>query len=277
MITIFTPTYNRAYILPKLYESLVLQSDKNFEWLIVDDGSTDDTNKLVDSWIGENKIKINYLKTKNRGKSSAINTGVENAEGNLFFIVDSDDFLTNDAVEKILNDEKTLKSQNQKFSFFVAGFCYKKRNYRTGSIISSFVCETSVRFASSLELAYEYNASGDKAEIFYTDVLKKFPFPEIPYNKFVPEALVWYRIAGAGYKFFVSDDAIYMCDYIEDGYTKNFKNNLKKNFRGFALFYKECLFYKEIPFTVKLKFFIRYVQCLIYQFFSLTFWRKKNG
>lgn len=261
MLTIFTPTYNRAYILPKLYESLTRQTAKSFEWLIVDDGSSDNTKEIVDKWIKQKKVKINYIKIENGGKSNAINVGVENAKGDLFFIVDSDDFLTDDAVKTIAETEKSFsKEQN----FKIAGHCYKRSNYRTNTAITSF-SGIVPEFADSLELAFKYGASADKAEIFYTDVLKNFPFPKIEKNKFIPEALVWYRIAKAGYKFKVCDKAIYMCDYIEDGYSQNFKSNLKKNCRGFKLFYKECLFYKEIPLITRAKYFIRYLQCKLYE------------
>lgn len=261
VLTVFTPTYNRAYILPKLYESLCNQSCKDFEWLIVDDGSTDETSELLKNWQTENRIAINAIHRENGGKSTAINLGVKNAKGNLFFIVDSDDFLSADAVEKVLTNEK--KSLCEDISFSVAGYCYRKRNYRTGAIISSSDMDLP-ESASSLELAFKYKMSGDKAEVFYTDILKNFPFPNLPNNKFVPEALIWYRIANAGYKLILKEDAIYQCDYIADGYTQNFMSNLKKNYNGFALFYKECLFYKEIPFFVKAKYLIRLCQCKFY-------------
>lgn len=261
MLTIFTPTYNRAYILPKLYDSLKNQTDKNFEWLIVDDGSTDNTKSLVEEWVLEKEIQIKYIKIENGGKSNAINIGVEHATGELFFIVDSDDFLTADAIEVI---EKTENSYSKEQTFFIAGHCYKRSNYRTNSAITSFNGKVP-EFADSLELAFKYGASSDKAEVFYTAVLKKFQFPKIENNKFIPEALVWYRIAKAGYKFKVCDEAIYMCDYIEDGYTQNFKSNLKKNCKGFALFYKECLSYSEIPLKIKIKYLIRLLQCKLYE------------
>lgn len=270
MITVFTPTYNRAYILPKLYESLCAQTDKDFEWLVVDDGSTDGTSLLLEKWKKEQKILMNIIKRENGGKSTAINLGVKNAKGNLFFIVDSDDFLTNDAISTILNDEKIF-SEN-KIAFSVAGFCYRRRNYRTGAVIASSDVPLP-NAATSLELAFKYYQSGDKAEVFYTDVLRKFPFPEISGNKFVPEALVWYRIAKSGYKLIVKDKAIYNCDYISDGYTKNFKSNFRKNCKGFALFYKECLSYKEIPLAVKIKYLIRFFQC---EFYSLRNKRSKE-
>lgn len=263
MITVFTPTYNRAYILPKLYESLCNQTSKDFEWLVVDDGSTDDTSKLLVKWKNEKKIQIRIISRENGGKSTAINMGVQNACGELFFIVDSDDFLTDDAIEIILRDKKNISFK--RFPSSIAGFCYRKSNYRTNTIIASSgiaVPET----ASSLELAFKYHQTGDKAEVFYTDILKQFSFPDIPGNKFVPEALIWYRIANTGYKLIVKENAIYNCDYIADGYTKNFKQNLKKNSQGFALFYKECLSYKEIPFFTKCKYLIRFFQCKLFFF-----------
>lgn len=261
MITIFTPTYNRAYILPKLYESLCNQTSKDFEWLVVDDGSTDETSELLKNWQTENKISINAIYRENGGKSTAINLGVQNAKGNLFFIVDSDDFLSVNAVETILTDEKNFVEK--KIAFSVAGYCYRRRNYRTGTVIASSD-KSLPQAASSLELSFKYRMTGDKAEVFYTDVLKQFPFPDLPNNKFVPEALVWYRIANAGYKLILKDEAIYQCDYIADGYTQNFMSNLRKNCSGFALFYKECLFYKEIPAFVKAKYLIRLCQCKFY-------------
>ena len=106
MITVFTPTYNRAYILPKLYESLCNQTCKDFEWLVVDDGSTDETPALLQKWQAEKKIAMNIISRKNGGKSTAINLGIQNANGNLFFIVDSDDFLTDNAIEVISAAEK---------------------------------------------------------------------------------------------------------------------------------------------------------------------------
>ncbi|WP_022932670.1 glycosyltransferase family A protein [Treponema bryantii] len=262
MITVFTPTYNRAYTLQKLYESLCNQICKDFEWLVVDDGSTDETSTLFEKWKTENKIRINVLYRTNGGKSTAINLGVQNAKGNLFFIVDSDDFLTVDAVEKLVSAERKKKIQN--YSFPVAGFCYRRKNYRTGELIG-FSRKTLPTTASSLELSFKYGFVGDKAEVFYTDILRQFPFPDIPNNKFVPEALVWYHIAANGYKLIIIDEAIYQCDYIADGYTKNFKSNLKKNCRGFALFYKECLKYQEIPLFIKVKYLVRFLQCKLYE------------
>ena len=101
MITVFTPTYNRAYSLPNLYDSLCKQSFVDFEWLLIDDGSTDNTQELIKQWELERKIKIRYLFQPNSGKHVAINKGVKEAEGEIFFIVDSDDYIISDGLKKI--------------------------------------------------------------------------------------------------------------------------------------------------------------------------------
>ncbi|MFT0647270.1 glycosyltransferase family A protein [Bacteroides thetaiotaomicron] len=102
MVTVFTPTYNRAYILNDLYQSLCRQTCRKFEWLIVDDGSTDNTEGLVASWLDEGKMSLRYIKQPNGGKHRAINKGIQEANGDLFFIVDSDDYLAKNAIERIL-------------------------------------------------------------------------------------------------------------------------------------------------------------------------------
>ena len=102
-ITVFTPTYNRAYIIENLYRSLQRQTVKDFEWLVIDDGSTDNTQELFDKWISEeNAFPIRYYKQRNGGKCRAINRALDLAQGELFFTVDSDDYLTKDALEKVM-------------------------------------------------------------------------------------------------------------------------------------------------------------------------------
>lgn len=100
MLTIFTPTYNRAHLLPNLYQSLLNQKRVDFEWLIVDDGSTDGTEELVNQWIEEAVLTIRYFRKENSGKHTAINKGVQLAKGELFLIVDSDDVLAENALKK---------------------------------------------------------------------------------------------------------------------------------------------------------------------------------
>lgn len=264
MVTIFTPAYNRAYILSKLYDSLISQTNKDFEWVVVDDGSTDNTEELVNNWIKTKALKnITYVKTENQGKTTAINVGLKYAHGELFFIVDSDDYLTDDAVEQIISKDKEI-DKNQPFQ--ICGICFKRRHYNSDEDFTSFD-GILPEFASALELAYKYKQTQDKAEVYYTEVLRKYPFPVLEHNKFIPESYIWFKIAHDGYKLALSDKAIYMCEYMEDGYTKNLKRLIQKNSRGFALYHKSRLLYPEVPFIAKVKSLIRLIQCKIYGVF----------
>lgn len=256
MITVFTSTYNRAYTLPRLYESLVGQKKQNFEWLLIDDGSVDETRHLVETFQEENKIDIRYIYCKNGGKQRAINYGIELARGELFFIVDSDDYLLPDALEQI---GSAWHEVTEKESY--AGLCFRKIKSPAMTLLGDPFPHKKFD-TDSLELAYTYEGNIDKAEVFQTAVLKNFPFPEIVGENFVPEALVWFRMAAAGFRLRCIDEGIYVCEYLSDGLTRHFSSNLKRNYQGFALFYRELLRYKQpAVWPDKLKACIRLLQC----------------
>lgn len=259
-ISIFTPAYNRAYTLKELYNSLLLQDRNKFEWIVVNDGSTDNTEELIKSFIIEDKINIKYINTKNGGKHRAINKGVSIAEGELFFIVDSDDSLIPNAVTTIIDEWEKVKDK-QKF----AGLCFRRINKTNHSIIGNkFPYE---KFDSnSFELTYIHKVNGDKAEIFRTEILKRFPFPEITNEKFIPEAYIWNKIALNQYKLRCIDKGIYLCEYLSDGLSLNFLRNLKKNPRGFSIYYKSLISNNQIPiWPYKIKAIIRLIQCFIFK------------
>lgn len=239
MVTVFTPTYNRAYILPKLYASLRAQTSCDFEWLIVDDGSTDETERLVKEWLADNnKFHIHYYKQANGGKHRAINKGVQFAQGKLFFIVDSDDYLTPDAVETLITWEMQLENNGQKF----CGIAGERASIKSGKIIGTPNNFGEYVDATALERE-KYNIYGDKAEAFYTEVLKRYPFPEINGEKFITENVVWYRIANDGYLIRWYSKPIYMCEYREDGLTRQGNKLFANNPKGYALSVRErCKF-----------------------------------
>lgn len=226
MITVFTPTYNRAYILSKLYESLKRQTFNDFEWLIVDDGSTDDTRDLVDGWMKECLIDIRYYYQENGGKHRAINKGAPLAKGTWFFIVDSDDTLPDNSLD-IAN--KWMKSVEKDDSF--AGVCGMRR-------INGNVPKVDFKILDLSSLKSNDIFRGDKAEIVKTQVLKKYPFPDFPNEKFCAESLIWSRI-GLRYKFRYFNEIIYCCDYLDDGLTKNSILNRRKNPQYASIIYRE--------------------------------------
>jgi O18-antigen biosynthesis glycosyltransferase len=253
MITVLTPTYNRAYTLERLYQSLSVQSIP-FEWLIIDDGSTDTTRELIDSFQKNTLFPIHYMYQANSGKHVAINTGVRHALGDFIFIVDSDDILTEDALFYVQNAIESLGKND-------VGICFR-RAYFDGNLIGTNKLSAEPLYLSPTE-AGNY-LQGDLAYIFRTSALLSHPFPAIKGEKFVPELLIWNAIGDEGKIIYYPGKAIYLCEYLEDGYTVNFKRNLRRNPKGFALFYRDQIF-REKSLIRKIKCTVRYLQCLYYE------------
>ena len=220
MITVFTPTYNRGNLINNLYESRLRQTNHDFEWLIVDDGSTDNTSQYFDKILSiDNPFLIRYFKTENGGKHRAINKALDLANGNLFFIVDSDDYLTDDAIEKIYGWVATLDDSKKWAGVSglrdIKGRTLPKVNYEYIDLKNNE--------------RYKHNMEFDHAEVYFTDVLRKYKFPEIPGENFISEEVVWNAIAIDGYYLRWFNSVIYMCEYLDDGLTKNAREKFVKN------------------------------------------------
>lgn len=211
LVTIATPTYNRAALLPRLYQSLCRQTCTDFEWLVVDDGSTDDTEQTVNNFIREGNIAIKYLRKANGGKHTAINLAVRKARGQLLFIADSDDWLPPTAIADTIEVYNTIKDDER-----FGGVCGLDE-YADGTIVGSGLTQPVID-ASPQEIRGKWNVTGDLKEVFRTDVLREFPFPEIPGEKFCPEVLIWNRL-GQKYKLRYFNKAIYSVEYQPDGLT----------------------------------------------------------
>ena len=250
MITIFTPTYNRGYIIEKLYLSLCNQTSNEFEWLVVDDGSTDNTRELIERFIADNKINVRYIYKENGGKHTAINLGVKNANGELFFIVDSDDYLTPDAVEWIITNSRDIIF-NDKF----AGLSGLRIN-PDGSKIGGGDDFGTID-ADALEIRSKYKVSGDLAEIYKTHILKLYPFPEIPNERFCSEGLIWARIAQKYILRYIYK-GIYICEYLNDGLTFNRVEARRKSPEYSIILYSEGVKNSRIGITERCKYAILY-------------------
>ncbi|QAA35032.1 glycosyltransferase family A protein [Clostridium manihotivorum] len=240
-VTIFTPTYNRGNLLGELYETLTRQTNDNFEWLIYDDGSSDNTEEIVNSFIRENKVGIRYTKAKNGGKHVAINNGSELAIGELFFIVDSDDMLTYDAVDYILTYWKSIPDDKKHLYAGVGSnraILDKDNNKVVKKLKNEYID------ASFTEFSLLLNNKADKAEVFRTELLRKYKFPVFENENFMTEAVIWFKMADDGYIMRWFDEAIYICKYREDGLTQNsFKVRLK-NLNGTCHAYNLLSSYK---------------------------------
>lgn len=231
--TVFTPTYNRAYIISALYKSLCRQSFTDFEWVVVDDGSTDNTEELIASFIAEKRLDITYIKVPNGGKHRAINRGVEVARGELFFIVDSDDYLTDNALQLIDGVEKALP-QSEKAMF--CGVCGLKGFSADKPVGTTFKGETTD--CTHIERR-KHGISGDKAEVFYTAVMRKYPFPVFEGENFLTEAVVWNRMAADGLKLRYFNEIVYICDYLPDGLSANLGEKIRRSPRGYGLYLRQ--------------------------------------
>ena len=214
-ITILTPSYNRAHTLPALYESLLKQDADVFEWLIVDDGSTDATRKLVEGWQGEGKISIRYLHKQNGGKHTALNEGIRLIESELTFIVDSDDWLPENAVEIILQYHEKYREMEG-----LCGYSFL-RFYPDGKVNDAFYPQDEW-IDTYVNARINAGIAGDKAEVFFTDVLRQYPFPVYEGEKFVPEDLIWVQMSGP-YKMVHINRCVYISDYLEGGLTRSGK------------------------------------------------------
>lgn len=186
--TVFTATYNRVHTLLRVYDSLAAQTYRDFEWLVVDDGSTDDTARLIERWQQEAAFPIRYLRQANQGKHVATNRGVAEAEGELFLVLDSDDACVPQALERFARHWDAVPDR-ARFSA-VTALCMDQHGRLVGDTFPSDVLDS-----DPLELRYRYKVRGEKWGFQCTDILRRFPFPEDITRTYVPEDIVWNQIA----------------------------------------------------------------------------------
>lgn len=254
MITVLTPTYNRAHTLKRVFDSLAKQTVIDFEWLVIDDGSTDGTKVLLEELENEANFRIRYFCQRNGGKHIAINTGCNLALGAWILILDSDDALIPDAIGTATEDIKKYPNQE------IMGFCYRK-SYFDGTLIGVNENLESELFLHPTQAGKILK--GDLAYIFRREALQAHPFPVINGEKFVPELYIWNKIGDDGKILAFPNKSIYLCEYLTDGYTANFLKNLKRNPKGFLIFYRSQIFREKIL-VLKIKYVVRSLQCIWY-------------
>lgn len=254
LISVITPTYNRAECLLNAYNSLRRQSYYNFEWIIIDDGSTDDTCKIINKIITNNTLYVEYKKRfsilffhkQNGGKHTAVNLGVKKANGKLVIILDSDDELSADSLYFI---EKTYKEiENKKEIAGICGLMSHKNGNGIGNGLSNLRDEEN---CDEITIRYRWHVNGDLCEIFRTDILRCYPFPEYEKEKFCPEQLIWFRIAKK-YKLHCVKHVLYLRDYLAGGLTDNITKIRHNSPLATCQTYKEMLAY-DIPYIEKVK------------------------
>lgn len=227
-IAIFTPTYNRASLLERCYDSLLDQTDKDFTWLIIDDGSTDETRRIVDVWIREGKIDIQYHYQENGGKHKAHNTAVENCTAEYMLIFDSDDMLDKTCVAVLKSYVSAIDSNSD-----VCGLIGDKYQMKNHKLIGDQM-PSGIEVINGRDLYQRYGYKGDTLRLYKVKVLKEFLFPIIPNEKFIYENVVFDQI-DARYSMKIIHERLYYCDYRPDGYTANAAKIKLLNPLGYSL------------------------------------------
>lgn len=257
MISVVTPSFNRCHTLDRLWLSLFAQTGTDkFEWLLIDDGSTDSTRDWFYNLAPNPRFVARYVHQNNQGKHVAINTAANHAHGDWVLILDSDDALTPDAIETVTD---TLTDLGREKS--LSGLCFRRRFF-DGQLVGRQIDD-------QLPICLTPNQAGaifrgDLAYILHLSALRNHPFPIISGEKFVPEQLIWNQISDDGGIYYHPAKAIYLCEYLPDGYTRNFRRLLQQNPRGFELFYRDQVSRIKIGWSW-LKYSLRWMQCRLYQ------------
>lgn len=236
-LTVFTPLYNRAYLLPRTYESMCKQKCKDFIWMIIDDGSTDNAHSLIEEWMKkENGFKIEYIYKKNGGMHTAHNEAYRHITTELNVCIDSDDALADDAVQKIYDKWQSIKDKNY------AGIIALDADFH-GKIIGKGFPEG---LKSTTVMGYYNNGGyGDKKLVYRTDVINSYPeYPVFDNEKYVSLAYK-YRLIDQEYEMAVLDDVLCNVEYQEDGSTNNMLRQYRNNPKGFAFWRKIRMIYPD--------------------------------
>lgn len=254
-LTVFTLTYNRAYCLNRCYESLLRQTSKDFEWLVIDDGSTDNTKGLIDEWTLERKIRIRYIYKDNGGMHSGYNVAYDNIFTELAVSVDSDDYLTDDAVEIIV---KFWRENGAPKYAGIVGLDITK----DGKIIGN-----SLPKQKSMKVYDYYNrmkGKGDKKMVYRPEVIRPFKSPEFEGERLFPTCYKYFEV-DLKYDMLILNEPLCVVEYMEDGFTSNIMKSYKKNLNSYIYYRKFILEYPNATISHKYRFAIHYVaECLLH-------------
>ena len=229
---IITTTYNRDYCIHQVYESLRKQQCKDFMWLVVDDGSDDNTKEIIQGYIAEGIIEIEYIYQENQGMTAARNTAYENIYTEICTIIDSDDWMEDGGVEKIINYWKAYGSES------VAGIIALNR--RTDGDLSARNLPQGIKQCTLFDLHEKYKCKGDKKLIYRTDIAKKYPYPRFEGEKVFP-ASYKFRLIDLDYEMLLMNDTVCIVDVNESGLSFDILNQYRKNPKGFSFYRNEMM------------------------------------
>jgi glycosyltransferase involved in cell wall biosynthesis len=236
--TVFTPSFNRAHTLHRVWDSLKAQTFRNFEWLIVDDGSTDNTEELVRKWQKETDFPIRYFYQDNQGKHIAFNRAVKLAKGKLFLPLDSDDACVPETLERFWYHWNNIPDHLRDAFSGVTCLCKDENDNIIGDKFPLDVIDS-----DELEMPHKYKVRGEKWGFHRTEVLREFPFPELPRMGHMPESIVWNAIAARYKKRFVNEAlrTYYLAIPKPDCLTVQMKKSPAQHALGRRLYHKDNL------------------------------------
>lgn len=260
-LTIFTPTYNRKHTLKRLYESLTIQAFKDFEWLIVDDGSTDDTEQEVKLWSQEGKVSIMYFQKDNGGKHVAYNYGLELARGKYFFCVDSDDWLPSSALQVLYSSLQKIQKTD---AIGVVGLKQLENGKQLSPSFPNGLKST------LFDISQRYGIHGEFSIVYETEMARGYKFPEIIGEMFATEAIVYDAMSKDNLQFILTNQLYTICEYQENGLSgRNPYRVMVENPGGFKVYYGNRI-------DMSLNFLERLKNILRYWAFSLMFRNQKH-
>ncbi len=277
MLTVFTPAYNRAYTLHRCYESLLRQTSKEFVWVVIDDGSTDNTRELVKSWIDENKVEIRYYYQENLGMHGAHNKAYEVIDTELNVCIDSDDYMTDDAVEII--NKYWRENRSEELAGFGALNLFENRE-----VIGTKFPET-LKSSKYFDIYKLHKVKGDKKFIYRTELIKQNPYPIFEGEKYVGLDYKYMKL-DENYKLGLINKAVCIVEYLQDGSSLNMFRQYKNNPKGFAFYrvenmknpkgdlkyrFKESIHYVASSFISKNREFLKETPCKTLCILALPF------
>lgn len=249
-LTVFTPTYNRAYCLHVCYESLKRQTSKDFVWLIIDDGSSDGTRQLVEQWIEEGALEIRYEYQNNQGMHGAHNTAYRLIDTELNVCIDSDDYMPDDAVASILSFWEEHGSER------VSGIIGLD-SYTDGRVIGTRLPEQ-LKTSTLFHLYDKHGVTGDKKLVYRTELTKAYPYPIFAGERYVGLAYKYFKL-DEQYEMLLLNKVLCCVEYLPDGSSMNMLKQYRSNPKGFAFYRKELMKLSFAGTAYKFRHAIHYV------------------
>ena len=234
-ISVLTATYNRANLLDKLYASLLINSnncpDVQLEWLVMDDGSTDNTKRIMEEYCKERLIDIKYFYQENQGKMTAINNLIKETTGDLIVECDSDDFFTKDAFKIIVQSLQECKDMGETYALVFLKYTKDGQNMGNNFIEDDYP-------STMFDLYFKNGVTGEKALVYNASIRKQFEYKLEHDEKFVTEARLHHEM-DLKYQVRCFNKPIMICEYQKEGYTKNISKLFTTSPFGYYNYFKE--------------------------------------